>query len=117
MKTTLALAALFLLVLGGGYLLNGKNNLPAPTAQTAQTNLGTYTQAEVATHDTTNNCWATINGNVYNLTSWIAQHPGGEAPILGLCGKDGTSAFDGQHSTGGQANAELATFKIGTITP
>jgi cytochrome b involved in lipid metabolism len=71
--------------------------------------------AQVATHNTASNCWATINGNVYNLTSWISQHPGGEAPILGLCGKDGTSAFESQHGNNGRANAELATLKIGTL--
>ena len=144
MKTTLLLAALFILVLGGGYLWKSSGSLSAsstydtitatssvtesPAATTATTTNGTsvgtvkttapnsYTQAQVAIHNTSGNCWATINGNVYNLTSWISQHPGGEAPILGLCGKDGTSAFENQHSDNARANAELATLKIGTLT-
>jgi cytochrome b involved in lipid metabolism len=56
--------------------------------------------AEVATHNTAQNCWTAIDGNVYNVTSWINQHPGGAQAIISLCGIDGSNAFNGQH--GGQ---------------
>ncbi|MDB5190027.1 MAG: conserved rane protein of unknown function [Parcubacteria group bacterium] len=142
MKTTLLLAALFILVLGGGYLWKGGGSLSvansynttviatssgtqnssatttttkAVVATTKVSDPGMYTQAQVATHNTSNSCWAIINGNVYDLTKWIPQHPGGEGPILSLCGKDGTSMFEAQHSNNGRANAELATLKIGTL--
>jgi cytochrome b involved in lipid metabolism len=84
-------------------------NTSAPTA-------GTYTAAQVATHNSTASCWTSINGGVYNLTSWISQHPGGPEHIESICGIDGTSAFEGQHSGDSQANAMLATFKIGTLS-
>lgn len=58
-------------------------------------------RAEVAKNNTRSSCWAIIDGSVYNLTRWIAQHPGGTSAILRLCGTDATSAFDGQH--GGQS--------------
>ncbi|MEO6536408.1 MAG: cytochrome b5-like heme/steroid binding domain-containing protein [Candidatus Paceibacterota bacterium] len=136
MKTTLALAALFILVLGGGYLWKGRDSFAvdtpyvasttAPSIEATTTNKpiatttktttpGAYTHAQVATHNSSKSCWTTISGNVYDLTKWIAQHPGGEGPILGLCGNDGTSAFEGQHANNSRANAELATFKIGTL--
>ncbi len=75
----------------------------------------TYTLAQVAQHNNGASCWTAINGDVYDVTSWINEHPGGPQAILSLCGTDGSAAFNGQH--GGQARpaAELATFKIGTL--
>ena len=57
-----------------------------------------YTAADVATHNTAGDCWVIVNGNVYNLTSFIASHPGGPSPISSLCGLDGSASFNGQHS-------------------
>lgn len=68
----------------------------------------TYTLAEVSEHSTADDCWIVINGDVYDVTPYIARgvHPGGEA-ILDGCGKDATQMFlstrDGQgHSQGAQ---------------
>ncbi len=85
------------------------------TGNTTTTTSG-YTMAQVATHNTASSCWAAINGNVYNLTAWISQHPGGQAPILSLCGTDGSAAFNGQH--GGQARpaSELKNFLLGPLS-
>lgn len=60
-------------------------------------------------------CLTIINGGVYDLTSWIAQHPGGEEKILSICGKDGSTLFNDQH--GGQRKPEniLEKFKIGSL--
>lgn len=74
-----------------------------------------FTMKQVAKHSSATDCWTSINGAVYNLTPWIAQHPGGSSAILGLCGKDGSAKFNGQH--GGQASqaSALAKYKIGTL--
>ncbi len=76
---------------------------------------GTFTLAQVATHSTDADCYAAINGNVYDLTAWINKHPGGDRRILSICGKDGSSAFNGEH--GGQPKPEqiLAGFEVGTL--
>ena len=76
----------------------------------------TYTRAVVATHNTPTDCWTTINGSVYNVTSWIAKHPGGAKAIISLCGIDGSPAFNGQHGGQKRPASELASFKIGTLT-
>ncbi len=76
---------------------------------------GTYTLAQVAAHGSSENCWTTINGNVYNLTDWIAKHPGGAGRIIAICGKDGSKAFGGQHGSNQDAQAALANFKIGVL--
>ncbi len=74
-----------------------------------------YTAAQVAAHASAQSCWTSINGNVYDLTSWINQHPGGSEAILSLCGTDGTKAFMQQHGGQGRPEQELATFKIGAL--
>jgi len=77
---------------------------------------GSYTMADVQKHNSGSSCWTAINGNVYDVTNWINQHPGGPDAILSLCGTDGSSAFNGQHGGQGRPESELATFKIGTLT-
>lgn len=64
-------------------------------------------------HDSKQSCWSTINGNVYDLTSWIPQHPGGEENILRLCGIDGSDAYNGQHGGSRKVASILFGFKIG----
>ncbi len=84
---------------------------PATTVVPAATS--GITSAEVANHTTRENCWSTINGNVYDLTSWIPQHPGGEQAILQLCGTDGSAKYNGQHGGAPKQATILFGFKIG----
>ena len=80
-------------------------NLPVQT--------GIITNAEVTGHASRQSCWSTINGNVYDLTSWIPKHPGGEQAILQLCGKDGSSKFTNKHGGNSKVLSVLFGFKIG----
>lgn len=75
----------------------------------------TYTLADVAKHNVQTNCWTTVNGGVYDVTTWIKQHPGGAQAIIGLCGIDGSDAFNGQHGGERRPASELASFKIGDL--
>ena len=86
------------------------------TGGTAAPTAKTYTLADVAQHTNQSSCWTTINGKVYDVTAWISKHPGGSRAILGLCGKDGSSAFNGQHGGQGRPASELATFIIGDLS-
>ena len=88
---------------------------PAPVS-TKNSSVAIYTIADVSSHASQSSCWTTISGKVYDLTNWIGQHPGGEGAILSICGKDGTSAFENQHSGSGRANSALATFFIGNLS-
>lgn len=89
-------------------------NSSNPSQPTVSTSLE-YTLAQVAVHAGLSSCWAAVNGGVYDLTTWISKHPGGEVAVLSICGKDGSAVFNAQH--GGQVKQEqiLATFKIGTL--
>ena len=83
---------------------------PAASADTSVLSLET-----VALNDSEASCWTVINGNVYDLTDWISSHPGGASRILGLCGKDGTSQFEGQHRGSGSAEGTLEGYLLGSI--
>ncbi len=74
-----------------------------------------YALADVAKHNSASSCWTAINGNVYDVTSWINQHPGGPEAILSLCGTDGSSAFNTQHGGQRRPASELASFRIGPL--
>jgi uncharacterized membrane protein len=74
---------------------------------------GTYNAADLKKHATAASCWSAINGNVYDLTKWINRHPGGASVIKGLCGRDGSAGFNGQHGGASRPASELAAFKIG----
>lgn len=73
------------------------------------------TAAEVATHNTAADCWSVVDGTVYNLTSYIAAHPGGAAAITNLCGADGSGAFSSQHGTEAAPAQALAALAVGTL--
>ena len=74
------------------------------------------TMAEIAQHNSPTDCWSAVNGNAYDLTSWIAAHPGGQSVILGMCGTDASAAFTAQHGGQRKPEQELANFVIGPVT-
>jgi Cytochrome b5-like Heme/Steroid binding domain len=57
-----------------------------------ETTKESYTAAEVATHKNGLSCWLILDNKVYDVTTFIAKHPGGEAILRG-CGKDATQMF------------------------
>lgn len=89
-----------------------QNTTPTSTESNTSSN---FTLEQVATHNTEADCYSAINGKVYDLGSWVNKHPGGDRAILSICGKDGSSAFNGEH--GGESKPEtiLAGFQIGIL--
>jgi len=53
--------------------------------------------AEVRRHSKETDCWIIIDGNVYDVTEWLALHPGNKQPILDNAGKDATNIFHHLH--------------------
>ncbi|KND50222.1 MAG: hypothetical protein AB198_02470 [Parcubacteria bacterium C7867-003] len=77
--------------------------------------VATYTLIQVSAHNKSTDCWSVVSGGVYNLTSWIAKHPGGEAAIKSMCGVDATVGFLAQHKGDSKPTATIATYKIGIL--
>lgn len=74
-----------------------------------------YSLAQIAQHADAKSCYTAVRGTVYDLTSFITQHPGGASNILKICGKDGTSAFVNQHAGRPTPEQELAGHEIGVF--
>ena len=74
-----------------------------------------YTMDKVKANNSATSCWSVIRGNVYDLTKWINQHPGGSGAIRGLCGTDGSAEFTAKHQ--GQSNPEsrLTSYLLGPL--
>lgn len=86
-----------------------------PSGSTGGATSAGITMTVVAQHSSRTDCWSAINGSVYDLTSWIPKHPGGEGAIVQLCGKDGSAKFNGQHG-GDSGKAKILTgFKVGVL--
>jgi len=54
--------------------------------------------AELALHSSADDCWLEIHGNVYDLTDYANQHPGGVNVITSLAGTRATSAYALHHN-------------------
>ena len=89
----------------------------APAAETNnEAAVTTYTIADVEAHSTKESCYTTIDGKVYDITSYIPHHPGGERDIMKICGRDGSSMFGRQHGGDYETETKLASLYIGELT-
>ncbi|XP_072929192.1 uncharacterized protein [Epargyreus clarus] len=72
--------------------------------------------SEIKKHNNEKSCWIVIHNDVYDVTSYLAEHPGGEDPLLSTAGTDGTRDFeDVGHSD--DAREIMKKFKIGSLPP
>ena len=66
-------------------------------------------KAEVMLHNKPEDAWLIIHGNVYEVTKWAAEHPGGPELLWDVAGKDATRDFeDAAHSDA--ASAQLVSL-------
>ena len=76
-----------------------------------------FTRQEIEKHNSKNDCWLVINGNVYDSTSVLAWHPGGSATLLSNAGKlslEVTTQFESIHDE--YAHKKLSECVIGRVT-
>ncbi|XP_022729763.1 cytochrome B5-like protein isoform X1 [Durio zibethinus] len=100
----IAVIALILGVLLGAFILIPRRGKSAHTNK-IQSNANnskaskSYSKAEIALHDKRTDCWIIIKDKVYDVSSYVEEHPGGDA-ILAHAGDDSTEGFYGpQHAT------------------
>jgi cytochrome b involved in lipid metabolism len=68
-------------------------NQAAAAAAAPESAMATATirREDVARHIRREDCWFIIRGKVYDLTSWLREHPGGAAVLLQHAGQDGAA--------------------------
>ena len=94
---------------------NAKSEPVTPPATPTSVDPNSYTMADIQAHATESDCWAVVNGSVYDLSSWVSRHPGGESPIKKLCGIDASANFNRKHGTSPKPQAALILLKIGSL--
>ncbi len=77
--------------------------------------LETYTIEQVAKHDTEDSCWVIINGRVFDVTTFLYDHPGGIDMLLDHAGDvDASQEFARvNHST--KARYMMDNYCIGLL--
>jgi cytochrome b involved in lipid metabolism len=95
------------------------NQIPSQTSKTSATSTNMMlSMAELAKHNSASSCWLLISGKIYDVTSYMDQHPGGSGTIISHCGQDATVAYDTKdrgrpHSS--QATDMLSSYYIGDL--
>ena len=59
---------------------------------------GEISVAELGKHNTEDSCWVSIDGKVYDFTSFLDEHPAGAEAILKYGGQDGSEIFHAIHT-------------------
>lgn len=67
---------------------------------------------EIALHHTAESCWVVIEGVVYDLTTFLPDHPGG-AVLADACGTDATEPFLTRPMGTGTAHSAVARALLG----
>ena len=70
---------------------------PAKAATPSGGGARTITMDEVNKHNSEGDLWVILHGDVYDLTTFLPDHPGGKKAIMLFAGKDATEEFDMLH--------------------
>ncbi|XP_058135770.1 cytochrome b5 type B isoform X1 [Dasypus novemcinctus] len=81
-----------------------------------ETSVTYYRLEEVAKHNSSKELWLVIHGRVYDVSSFLNEHPGGEEVLLEQAGVDASESFeDVGHSS--DAREMLKQYYIGDVHP
>ncbi|KAI0303645.1 cytochrome b5 [Multifurca ochricompacta] len=64
----------------------------------AVTTLSRIPPSVLRMHNKRDDAWAAFSGKVYNITPYLAFHPGGEKELMRVAGRDGTKLFALTHA-------------------
>ncbi|KAM6943503.1 cytochrome b5 type B [Xenentodon cancila] len=95
----------------GGSASNGSSENNGETTDTG----GKYYRLEdIRVHNMSSDTWLIIHDKVYDVTSFLEEHPGGEEVLLEQAGSDATESFeDVGHST--DAREMLQQYYVGEV--
>jgi cytochrome b involved in lipid metabolism len=96
---------------------NLDNTKPVDTTQKEASSIK-FSLAQLATHNSNESCYIAYKKEVYDITSFLPNHPGGEKKPLKQCGKV-TDNFSEMHSGGsfdeGKVAAMLKNRVVGVL--
>lgn len=83
-------------------------------SETAEDCVKYYTLEDIRVHNLSNDTWLIIHDKVYDITTFLEEHPGGEEVLLEQAGADATESFeDVGHST--DAREMLEQYYVGEL--
>lgn len=115
----LATGAFWLGVLA--FWLAGRGATPLPPVQLTMPAVERqWSLADVAAHAVPEDCWMAIDGQVYDVSVYLPEHPSRPAIVVPWCGREASEAYRTKgkgrpHSP--EADQLLVTFRIGTLRP
>ena len=71
------------------------------------------TREELSKHNTAEDCWCSYEGEVYDMTTYLKKHPGGQKVLLSVAGKDMTELYKKYHSY--LSIQIIAKLKVGVL--
>jgi len=89
------------------------------TASTPKSSTTAYTVDQISKHNNKNDCWLIIDGNVYDISGYLTQHPGGVAQVTPYCGKDASQAYatmNGRGAHSSTADEIRQNYQVGTVS-
>ncbi|KAI9618888.1 hypothetical protein H4Q26_012142 [Puccinia striiformis f. sp. tritici PST-130] len=80
-------------------------------------NLSESLAEDLTKHNSSNDCWVSYQGKVYNISSFLPDHPGGDGLLLQYAGKDIEEAMENpdEHIHSSSAYEMLREFQIGIL--
>ncbi|CAH1119119.1 unnamed protein product [Phaedon cochleariae] len=73
-----------------------------------------YSLSDIKTHNDNKSTWIVIHNNVYDVTNFLNEHPGGEEVLLNNAGKEASENFELiGHSS--DARELMVKYKIGEL--
>ena len=73
--------------------------------------------SKVSRHTSADSCWIILYGEVYDVTDFLNEHPGGASIILRLAGTDATEEFEPVHPSGTLDEGLSHEAKLGPVDP
>lgn len=77
-----------------------------------------HSLAEIARHDKEGDCWMAIDGQVYDLSRYLPEHPSEPEVLLAWCGREASHAYqtkDKGRAHSARADRLLAEYRIATL--
>ena len=88
----------------------------AHPSQAPEARLPTYSWDEIRRHAGSDSLWVVLDGEVYDVTGWQNEHPGGSGRLLEWAGKDASQAFR-QAKHGPLTDVLRLNYRIGRVAP